>query len=311
MRYFLGIDTSNYTTSAAIFDSQTGEVTQQKKMLPVKMGEKGLRQSDAVFHHNKQLPEVLESLFESCPPPHCIGVSVKPESRDGSYMPCFIAGECAARAIASAMNIPIHSFSHQQGHIVSALYSANRLDLLSERFLAFHISGGTTSLLLVTPKGEKLFKAKTVAATLDLKAGQLVDRVGVKLGFPFPAGKMLDEIAVLSNKDYFTGEKAKLKESDCSLSGLENKAYKMMEEKANESDIARFIFDNIALSLNEMYKAAAKKHGSLPILFSGGVTSSTALRQRLSDILPAIFANAEFSADNAAGAAVLSYLEEK
>lgn len=311
MRYFLGVDTSNYTTSAAFFDSETGEVIQKKRMLPVKRGERGLRQSDAVFHHNTQLPEVLEELFSLCPPPHCIGVSVKPESRDGSYMPCFLAGECAARVIAAAFSIPIHRFSHQQGHIVSALYSAKRLDLLSERFLAFHISGGTTSLLLVTPNGNKLFNTKTVASTLDLKAGQLVDRIGVNLGFPFPAGKMLDETALLSQADYFTGAHFKLKDGDCSLSGLENKAYKMLEEKTDESDVARFIFDNIALALNEMYQAAAKTYGSLPILFSGGVTSSKALRQRLSDILPAIFSHSEFSSDNAAGVAVLSFLEEK
>lgn len=311
MRYFLGIDTSNYTTSAAFFDSETGEVIQKKKILPVKKGERGLRQSDAVFHHNVQLPEVLEELFASCPPPHCIGVSVKPESRDGSYMPCFLVGECVARAIGSAFNIPVHRFSHQQGHIASALYSAKRLDLLGERFLAFHISGGTTSLLLVTPSDNELFNAKTVASSLDLKAGQLVDRIGVRIGFQFPAGKMLDELALLSNLDYFTGLHYKLKDGDFSLSGLENKAYKMIDEKTNKSDVARFIFDNIALALNEMYQAASKKYGSLPILFSGGVTSSKSLRQRLYDILPAIFSDAEFSADNAAGAAVLSFLEEK
>lgn len=311
MRYFLGIDTSNYTTSAAVYDSGFGEIRQIKRALPVKTGERGLRQSDAVFHHTVQLPQVLEELFDGFPAPDCIGVSTVPEKREGSYMPCFLAGECAARSAAAAKKIPLHRFSHQEGHIASALYSAGRLDLLGERFFAFHVSGGTTALLLVTKSDTALFDLIPIASSRDLKAGQAVDRIGVKLGLAFPAGKELDRLSANSGKDYFTGKSCKLKDGDCSLSGLENKAYRMLENGGSEQDTARFVFDSIALALHGMYQRAAEKYGELTVLFSGGVSSNTTIRQRLGDTLPAVFAAPEFSRDNAAGAAILAYLEEK
>lgn len=311
MRYFFGIDTSNYTTSVAVYDSDSGEIRQLKKTLPVKEGEKGLRQSDAVFHHTVQLPALLEELFEGFSPPDCVGVSVTPERRKGSYMPCFLAGECAARSIAAAHKIHIHRFSHQEGHIAAALYSAGRLELLGQRFFAFHVSGGTTQLLLVEKSDTALFDVVPVASSLDLKAGQLIDRLGVKMGFRFPAGKELDELSLLSDKDYFTSKRYNLTGGNCSLSGLENKADKMLRDGESHCDTARFVLDSIASALYAMYTHAAKKYGKLLALFSGGVSSSTAIRQRLQQLLPAVFASPEFSCDNAAGVSVLSYLEEK
>ena len=64
MPYYLGIDTSNYTTSCALYNSDTDTVVHRKKLLPVKKGELGLRQSDAVFHHTVQLPELMRELFD-------------------------------------------------------------------------------------------------------------------------------------------------------------------------------------------------------------------------------------------------------
>lgn len=160
---FLGIDTSNYTTSAALLDDKTGTVTQKKMLLPVKPGEKGLRQSDAVFHHTVQLPQVLTELFSENPgAPDCVGVSIFPRREKGSYMPCFLVGKAAAEAISVSENKPLRTFSHQEGHIVAALFSAKRLDLLKETFLAFHVSGGTTEALLVTPNDTNLFSVRIV-----------------------------------------------------------------------------------------------------------------------------------------------------
>ena len=64
----------------------------RKLLLPVKPGEKGLRQSDAVFHHVKQLPQVLEPILEMGPA-GVVGVSITPRSEMGSYMPCFLVGQ--------------------------------------------------------------------------------------------------------------------------------------------------------------------------------------------------------------------------
>ena len=199
----LGIDTSNYTTSAALYDTESGIVVQSKKLLPVKKGELGLRQSDAVFHHTKQLPEIFGRLFEEASViPEAIGVSVRPRNIDGSYMPCFLCGEGLADSLSAVNNIPVYKTSHQVGHILAALYSAGKLDFVNRRFIAFHVSGGTTDCLLVEPDSENVIKITELGTSLDLKAGQAVDRVGLMLGLDFPCGIQLEALAEKSGKKY-------------------------------------------------------------------------------------------------------------
>ena len=196
MNGFLGLDTSNYTTSVA-FCAQSGEVLQEKHLLPVKAGEMGLRQSDAVFHHVRQLPEMTEKLFaREAFTVTAVAASDRPQQKDGSYMPCFLVGAGAARELGALLHIPVHFFTHQQGHVAAALYGADKLSLIHEPFLAFHVSGGTTDALLVRPDETFGISCEVVAHSLDLKAGQLIDRVGGMLGLPFPAGPALEKLAL-------------------------------------------------------------------------------------------------------------------
>ena len=152
-KYFLAIDTSNYTTSAALYCPETQEMFSQTLLLPVKQGEKGLRQSDAVFLHTKQLSEILCPLIKG-KEILAVGASVKPRNQEGSYMPCFLVGENTAKAIAAALDVPFYSFSHQEGHIAAALFGAERLDLLDKEILAFHVSGGTTESVIKKENGK-------------------------------------------------------------------------------------------------------------------------------------------------------------
>ncbi len=311
MAFVLGVDTSNYTTSLAFFDTEKNEIIQQKKLLPVAEGQLGLRQSDAVFHHTVQLPELFGLLGEKCDlsKTQAVGVSVKPCSDEGSYMPCFLAGISAATAFTSAHSLALSRYSHQQGHIAAALYSANCLDLLKEKFIAFHVSGGTTQALLVEPDEKEICKARLIAGSLDLKAGQAVDRVGVMLGLSFPAGKELDKLAC----SYTDKIKVKpvLKGCNCSLSGVENKCKKMLEENEPKEKIARYCIEYICACLDEMAAALLKEYGNLPLVFSGGVMSNSIISKRLSKKYSAVFALPEFSCDNAAGIAVLTAITEK
>ena len=306
MPCYLGVDTSNYTTSLSFFDSEKGEVIQRKKLLPVAKGQLGLRQADAVFHHTVQLPELFEQLKADCDlsAVAAVGVSDRPCGDEGSYMPCFLAGISAAAAFASANNLPVLRFTHQQGHIAAALFSAGRLDLLGEKFIAFHVSGGTTQALLVEPDGENICKTKLIASSLDLKAGQAVDRVGVMLGLSFPAGKELDRLACLCEEKIKV--KPVLRGCDCSLSGVENKCKKMLDEGEGKAKIARFCIEYICSSLDGMAKALLEEYGKLPLVFSGGVMSNSIISKRLGEKYGAFFAAPEFSCDNAAGTAILT-----
>lgn len=304
----LGIDTSNYTTSAALFDTYDGTVRQMKKLLPVKKGELGLRQSDAVFHHTKQLPEIVRSLFEDCGEiPAAVGVSVRPRNIGGSYMPCFLCGEGLADSIGAVNNIHVFKTSHQIGHILAALYSADRLDLAEEKFIAFHVSGGTTDCLLVQPDSENVLNITEIGTSLDLKAGQAVDRVGVMLGLQFPCGKQLEELAEKSGQRF--GIKPVLKNGSCCLSGVENLCAKMLADGDAPEDIANFCLQYIYSTILHMTLYALEKCGKLPIVFAGGVMSNKIIRKQLADSFGAYFAEPEFSCDNAAGTAVFAALK--
>ena len=301
-QWTLGIDTSNYTTSAALFDGEN--ILQKKQLLPVNPGELGLRQSDALFHHTVQLPALLEELLRDLPEEveiTAIGVSDRPRAVEGSYMPCFLAGTAAARGIAAALHVPVQNYSHQQGHLAAALFSVRRPDLLTGEFLAFHVSGGTTEGLHVRPN----LQADCVCGAADLKAGQLLDRVGVMLGFPFPAGAALDQLAcggTLQRKIKVSADDA-----GCHLSGIENQCKQMLEQRVAPEHIARYCAESVAAALIELISRAIKQCGDLPIICAGGVCCSKVIRSLVQGQYPnAMFAQPEFSADNAAGAAILA-----
>ena len=310
MKAYLGIDTSNYTTSCALYFPETGEVTQKKKLLPVKEGELGLRQSDAVFHHTVQLPELLKELFEDFTGEIAgVGVSDAPRRVEGSYMPCFLAGVNGATAFSLASKTRLQRFSHQQGHIAAAIYSVGKPELFKKQFLAFHVSGGTTDALLVKPDENEIISCEMLASSLDLKAGQAIDRVGVMLGFPFPAGKYVDALALESHKRYKVN--IKLKDGNCCLSGIENKCKAMLNSGESKEDICRYCIDSIMSALIKMAEYQLQKFGDMPILFSGGVMSSKVISAELTKRFGAYFAQPEYSCDNAAGIAYLSFLKNE
>ena len=298
----LGIDTSNYTTSAAVFDGETGR--NAGRLLEVRPGELGLRQSDAIFQHVKALPGRLDQLREGgwLAGIAAVGASTRPRAVEGSYMPCFLAGESQGRALAAALNVPFFACSHQQGHIAAAAWSAGRLDLLDRPMLAWHLSGGTTELLHVEPEGLNV-KATLLGGTSDISAGQLIDRTGVLLGLPFPAGRAVDQLAREGQDRKFS---VKLNGFTFSLSGMENKVKAMAERGEERAHIARFALLTVADVVRRATLAALEQYPGLPVLCSGGVASNSLLRQVMAP-LGAVFAQPRFSTDNAMGTAILTW----
>lgn len=303
----LGFDTSNYTTSAAVFDGESG--VNRGKLLTVAEGSLGLRQSEALFQHVKRLHLMVEQLREEgaigeiC----AVGASTQPREVEGSYMPCFLVGEGQGRSLAAALGVPFYACSHQQGHIAAAAWSAGREDLMDIPHLAWHLSGGTTELLYVEPCGHTV-KAKLIGGTSDISAGQLVDRIGVALGLDFPAGKAVDALSKESAKDNcFT---VKTKDGTFSLSGMENKIRGMMEQGEAPADVCRFTLETLASVLSRTTAWAREIYGDLPVLCSGGVASNSLIRSRM-EPLGAIFAPPQYSTDNALGVAILAHRARK
>jgi len=300
----LGFDTSNYTTSAAVFGNGTAE--NRGKLLTVPEGALGLRQSEALFQHVKRLHLMVAGLRAdgAIGQIAAVGASTRPREVEDSYMPCFLVGEGEGRALAAALGVPFYPCSHQQGHVAAAAWSAGREDLLDRPHLAWHLSGGTTELLRVEPEGHTV-RAEVVGGTSDIAAGQLVDRAGVMLGLPFPAGRALD--ALYPEADRRLEYRVKLKDLTFSLSGMENKVKQLLEQGEKPANIVRFAIDTIMNVLLRATAEAQRRWPGLPVLCSGGVASNRQIRAAMEKVCGAVFAQPQYAADNALGVAILAH----
>jgi len=301
----LGIDTSNYTTSAALCTLDGEVIANIKKLLPVGKGSRGLRQSEALFHHTVQLPDVMEEIRTALAGRKlvAVGYSQRPRDEEGSYMPCFLAGQSAATAVACACNVPLYSFSHQGGHVMAALYGAGKLELAAKPFAAFHVSGGTTEILCVRPSNDKIFSIEKIGGTLDLNAGQVVDRTGVMMGLSFPAGPAMEQAA----GDFYDQAvpcRPAVKGLYCNLSGLENKAQELYEKERNIGICAAFVLRSVEKTLLTLTQHLLLDYPGIPIVYAGGVMSCSYIRKALSPY--GSFAHPVYSSDNAAGTALMA-----
>lgn len=304
---YVGFDTSNYTTSVAVCTEDGRVIKNLRTLLTVKEGERGLRQSDAVFAHVKNLPQLCKELREALTEIDvvAVGCSVSPRSAEGSYMPCFLAGKAAAESFAAALDLPVYPFSHQDGHVMAAAYSSGAADrLLQNSFGAFHVSGGTTEMILATPN-EKGFSVKLLGESADLHAGQAIDRVGVMMGLRFPCGRELEALAAQNTKKV-PKPKISVKDGVCHLSGLENLAKRLWEETHDAPLVSAYVLSFCGETLKKMTEWMDSLYPDLPIVYGGGVMSNRYLQSVLSKRENTYFAAPEFSADNAAGIALLT-----
>ena len=297
---YIGFDTSNYTTSVGVLTGAAYYIC-KKKPLPVPSGEKGLRQSDAVFLHVKALPELIQEL--DLLNPIAVGASVSPRNTEGSYMPCFLPGLLAAKAVAGAAGVPFYGFSHQQGHIASVLFAEGKEDFIHRPFFAYHLSGGTMELLFVNG----FDNIKIVSKTLDITAGQLIDRVGVFLGLEFPCGAAMEQLA--GGISFKSKIKIARKEADVCLSGYENAARKIFDETSDAFETARFVQSAVLENIKNTISYTMNKFGAYPVVFAGGVMSNQFLRESVKNICEAYFAPPPLSSDNAVGIAYLAKLK--
>ncbi len=308
---YLGVDTSNYTTSLAVVDPLGNVLANLKRPLPVREGERGLRQSDAVFAHIRNLPPLMEELRTWLHPAGeeaCtilgIGYSATPRRAKESYMPCFRAGEVAASTLSASSGAPMVALSHQEGHVMAALYSAGAMEsLMQAPFVAFHVSGGTTDVLMVRPN-EIGFEIELLGTSLDLHAGQAVDRIGVAMGMSFPCGREMERLA-LENEQKIPRPRICVEGMNCHLSGLENLAIGLYEKTGDRALVSAYTLDFIGETLSAMSAEICRVYPGIPLVFAGGVMSNRRIQALLSRRYEAHFSSPEFSADNAAGVALL------
>lgn len=298
----IGMDTSCYASSVACVDGN-GIVFQKKTMLSVESGERGLRQSDAVFLHVRNLEPLVRELFLAASEKEVqnICVSTQPTDAEDSYMPVFLAGLTVASAASSALKLPLLRTSHQRGHIRAALLG-NEMLLHRDRFLALHLSGGTTDLLEVRLHDKRIDSVRRVGVSDDLHIGQFVDRVGVRLGLPFPAGPSLEELARCATQKIIKIPAA-LRGLNCSFSGPEAEAQRLIDGCAEPCELAYAVYDCMARTVGKLLLAANAQE----VLLCGGVAGSQLFRDLLEERTKAelLTARPGLSGDNAVGVALI------
>ena len=306
-RIVIGLDTSCYTTSVAAVTVDGQVLASCRKLLPVKEGERGLRQSEAVFIHVRQLPERLEELGEYVKGHEIVAVcaSRQPRDEEESYMPVFQVGDAHARGLAAMLGIPCFASTHQRGHVAAAMVDSG---IEEGDLLAVHLSGGTTELLAL--RGDDL---ALLGGTLDLHAGQFVDRVGVALGLPFPAGPHLEKLAVNGSSEARLPANMADQDLHCHFSGAETQVQRWIKQgDMRPEDMAHEVYDLLARTVSRMILAGSRDTGIRQVLIAGGVASSALFRQLVTDRIHkkdknfrVCFGKPEYSGDNAVGAALI------
>ena len=299
---YLGIDTSNYTTSIAIVDRDGRIIEDRRKPLVVERGKKGLRQQEALFQHIKNLPDLMEEISADLSLIKAIGVSTRPRNVEGSYMPVFLAGENAGRIMSKSLRIPMKRFSHQEGHIGACLME-NRAD---EGFLSIHLSGGTTEAVLTHNTRDNLL-TEVVGGSLDISMGQLIDRIGVHIGLDFPCGLELDGMS-RDGKLIDLKLQPKIKDGWVNLSGYENIFKRLLDEGSNSrEDVIYTLFQKLGEVIVELIEFAKDYHQVNRIYLVGGVSANSIIRARLKELAMDInFPEKGLSTDNAVGVAYLA-----
>lgn len=316
--YFLGIDTSCYTTSVAILNEQLQVIADCRRILTVKPGKRGLQQSEMVFQHTRNLPELFAQACRKLDKPICfkaIGVSAFPRPLPDSYMPAFLVGEGYAKVLALSQTTPLYRISHQENHILAGIRSAD--GPTAAGFLAVHLSGGTTEIVKVTktlPKSQSL-SIDILGGTQDIHAGQLVDRVGVLLGLPFPAGPHLEALAAHAHEQAVKIP-VTIRECSLSFSGPETFIRKLLLQAAEPATVAAGVESCIARAVTTMIKQAISKTGLTEVLLVGGVTANQYIRKYLitqldtTGLAKLYFPEPQYSPDNATGTAYYALLNQ-
>ena len=308
----IGIDTSCYTTSIAAISLNKDIILSEKIMLKVDKDSKGLRQSEGVFQHISNIGILSENISEKLKNYNIVGVcaSEKPRPIDGSYMPVFTVGLNAGKLISATHNCPFFETTHQENHIKSSLLGKNLLN--ENRFLAVHMSGGTTEIVLVNKNEYNDYEFEIIGGTKDISFGQLIDRLGVKFSYNFPCGKYIDENALKSDIKIENGLKTSVKDGYMNLSGLENQLNKIMENDDNIDKyyLSKLLMDTIVRCMLKSLKYLCEKYEAYEVVFAGGVSASKYISKNLTQKLKkynvkAYFTESHLATDNAVGCALI------
>lgn len=308
---FLAFDTSCYTTSvAAVVGDKV--ILDKRIMLEVEKGGRGLRQSEAVFQHIKNLKSIFLDYPLKSNNIKAVAYSTKPCDTETSYMPVFCVGESAALCCAATLGANKYPLTHQHGHIYSAFIDN---EITDGDCCTFHVSGGTLDILKVNIADGIVTHIERIGGTLDITCGQLIDRAGVAAGLPFPSGAEIECIYTKGGARLAVNVKG----LNTNLSGAETQALRTLEDGKDMAYVLSGVIDCVSETLAILIRNASKETGIKKFLFTGGVICNRIIREKIQSIctqtgLDYITADKAYSGDNACGlalAAEILYKKEK
>lgn len=305
--YFLGVDTSCYTTSVAIVDDKLNIIAEEKILLSVKSGSRGLRQSEGYFQHVENLAKIFneQSIKTNLKNVKCLASSDKPRNVDGSYMPVFLAGTNILKILSSFSDENLINFSHQEGHIMAS--SVMGKHNYKKEAIVVQMSGGTTEILHKKFVDGK-FKVDIVGGTLDISVGQLIDRSGVLFGLAFPCGREMEEMSRAGGAVKFP---VSTKGGYFNLSGMES--YMARYERKNKYK-KEHVFYNLFVSIGKTVSQSVvhlmKDLKVSDVLLTGGAASNVIIKSEIEAEIKkhggmVYYASPKHSTDNAVGIAML------
>lgn len=209
-------------------------------------------------------------------------------TRGPGLMGSLLVGTSFAKGFAVAAGVPLIEVNHLQAHVLAHFILNNDAGqrIPSFPFLCLLVSGGHTQLIIMKDYNEM----EVIGNTIDDAAGEAFDKCGKVMGFPYPAGPLIDKLAAGGNKHAFKFSKPAVKGLDFSFSGLKTNFLYFLRDKLlnnpsfiddNKTDLCASLQDTIIGILAGKLVKASQLTGIKEIGIAGGVSANSGLRSTI------------------------------
>ncbi len=211
-------------------------------------------------------------------------------TRGPGLLGSLLVGTSFAKGFAITRNIPLIEVNHLQAHVMVHFIRDKERDnrIPSFPFLCLLVSGGHTRIIIM----RNHYEMEVIGNTIDDAAGEAFDKCGKVMGFPYPAGPLIDKLANEGNSKAYSFAKPVIRGLDFSFSGLKTSFLYFLRDrlkedpefvKKNEADICASLQSTIINILISKTVKASYETGITEIGIAGGVSANSGLRTGMTE----------------------------